>query len=53
MTQTPGDKTRDIELLPGERRAANGVIIGSGAEPAIPRHGADENDNDYPAEPEP
>lgn len=48
MTQAPGDKTRDIELLPGERRAANGVIIGSGAEPGIPRHGADETDNDYP-----
>jgi hypothetical protein len=37
-------------LLPGERRAANGVVIGSGAHPDIPRHGADETDNDYPAE---
>jgi hypothetical protein len=46
MTQVPGDKTRDIELLPGERRAGNGVIIGSGAEPGIPRHGADETDLD-------
>lgn len=33
-------------LKPGERRAANGVIIGSGAEPDIPRFGADENDLD-------
>lgn len=50
MTQVPGDKTKDIELRPGERRAANGVIIGSGAEPGIPRFGADETDNDYVAE---
>ena len=40
----------DIKLLPGERRAANGVIIGSGAALGIPRFGADETDNDYPAE---
>jgi hypothetical protein len=40
-------------LLPGERRAANGVIIGSGADLDIPRFGADETDNDYVAEPEP
>lgn len=49
MTQAPGDKTLNITLLPGERRAANGVIIGSGAEPGIPRFGADQTDNDYPA----
>jgi hypothetical protein len=53
MTQVPGDKTLGIELRPGERRAANGVIIGSGAEPGIPRFGADQTDNDYTAEPEP
>ena len=53
MTQAPGNKTTSIELLPGERRAANGVIIGSGAEPAIPRFGADETDSDYvPGNPE-
>lgn len=46
MTQAPGDKTLNIELRPGERRAANGVIIGSGAEPGIPRFGADQTDND-------
>jgi hypothetical protein len=46
MTQTPGDKTADIELVSGERRAANGVIIGSGAELDIPRFGADETDLD-------
>jgi hypothetical protein len=37
-------------LQPGERRAANGVVIGSGARPDIPRFGADETDNDYPPE---
>jgi hypothetical protein len=52
MTQVPGDKTKDTVLLPGERRAANGVIIGSGAEPGIPRFGADETDSGC-AEPEP
>jgi len=46
VTQAPGDKTLNIELRPGERRAANGVIIGSGAEPGIPRFGADQTDND-------
>lgn len=50
MTQAPGDKTLSIELRPGERRAANGVIIGSGAEPGILRFGADQNDIDPPAE---
>jgi hypothetical protein len=39
-------------LQPGERRAANGVVIGSGAHPEVPRFGADETDNDYPAEEE-
>jgi hypothetical protein len=53
MTQAPGNKTLNVELLPGERRAANGVIIGSGADLDIPRFGADETDNDYVAEPEP
>lgn len=52
MTQVPGDKTLNIVLRPGERRAANGVIIGSGAMPDIPRFGADQTDNDYVAEPE-
>lgn len=50
MTQAPGDKTLGIKLRPGERRAANGVIIGSGTEPGIPRFGADENDTDYVTE---
>jgi hypothetical protein len=40
----------DARLLPGERLAANGVIIGSGAEPGIPRFGADANDIDHPAQ---
>jgi hypothetical protein len=39
MTSTPGDKTAGIKLEPGERRAANGVIIGSGAHPEVPRFG--------------
>jgi hypothetical protein len=47
MTATPGGKTAGIELEPGERRAANGVIIGSGAALDVPRFGADENDLDY------
>jgi hypothetical protein len=47
MTTTPGDSTKHIKLRPGERRAANGVIIGSGADPGIPRFGADETDIDY------
>jgi hypothetical protein len=47
MTQAPGDKTLSIKLRPGEYRAANGVIIGSGAQLDIPRFGADETDNDY------
>jgi len=38
--------TSKIELAPGEYRAANGVIIGSGAELDIPRFGADETDLD-------
>lgn len=46
MSETPGDRTKNIGLLPGERRAANGVIIGSGAEPGTPRFGADETDLD-------
>lgn len=47
MTTTPGDKTLNIELQPGQVRAANGVIIGSGQDhPEIPRFGADETDND-------
>jgi hypothetical protein len=45
-----GAKNADVTLLPGERRAANGVIIGSGAALDIARFGADETDNDYPAE---
>jgi hypothetical protein len=40
------DEDDEVELLPGERRAANGVIIGSGAARDIPRFGADENDLD-------
>jgi hypothetical protein len=48
MTEIPGYGRYEPGLLPGERRAANGVIIGSGAEPGIPRFGRDETDNDYP-----
>lgn len=51
MTQAPGNKTLNIKLRPGERRAANGVLIGSGADPGIPRYGADEADNDQVEEP--
>jgi hypothetical protein len=40
----------DVYLLqPGERRAANGVVIGSGAHPEVPRFGAEQTDQDYPA----
>jgi hypothetical protein len=37
---------RSLGLKPGERLAANGVISGSGADPDVPRFGADENDLD-------
>jgi hypothetical protein len=46
MTTTPGNRTANIQLRPGQVRAANGVIIGSGENPDIPRFGADETDND-------
>jgi hypothetical protein len=49
-TITQEQAEQALGLLPGERLAANGVIIGAGAEPGIPRFGADENDIDYPAE---
>jgi len=39
-----------LGLAPGERLAANGVVIGAGGHPDIPRHGAEENDLDYPAD---
>jgi hypothetical protein len=42
--------SKSTTLLPGERRAANGVIIGSGAARDIPRFGSDQNDSDYPAD---
>jgi len=42
MATTPGSKTGTIELKPGEVRGANGVIHGAGADPDIPRYGADE-----------
>jgi hypothetical protein len=43
----------ELGLTSGERLCPNGVISGSAAHPDIPRHGADETDNDYsvPAEP--
>jgi len=46
MTKTPGDKTLGIRLQPGQVRAPNGVILGHGQGPDIPRFGADETDND-------
>lgn len=46
MTTTPGDKSKNIKLRPGQVRASNGVILGSGQDPDIPRWGADETDND-------
>lgn len=46
MTKTPGDESLTIKLRPGQVRAANGVIIGSGENPDIPRFGADQTDND-------
>lgn len=49
---TREDAEQRLGLEPGERLCANGVISGSAAHPDIPRHGADETDQDYPAEPE-
>jgi hypothetical protein len=50
MTLREGEAAAPWEgLLPGERQAANGVVIGSGAEPGIPRFGADQNDMDEEA----
>jgi len=45
---TQADAEQALRLEPGERLCANGVISGSGAHPEIPRHGADETDQDYP-----
>jgi len=42
MATTPGSKTAGTELKPGEIRGANGVIHGAGADPDVPRYGADE-----------
>lgn len=50
MTQE--DAEFELGLTSGERLCANGVISGAAAHPEIPRHGADETDQDYPAEPE-
>jgi hypothetical protein len=47
---TQEQAARALSLQPGERLAANGVIIGSGAARDIPRFGADSNDIDHPAE---
>jgi hypothetical protein len=44
------DVAQALGLEPGERLAPTGVIIGSGAHPGIPRFGADQTDNDYPAD---
>jgi hypothetical protein len=49
MTQEQAE--RALGLAPGERLAANGVVIGSGGHPDVPRYGADETDLDAPAEP--
>jgi hypothetical protein len=46
MTQAEAEF--ELGLTSGERLCPNGVISGSGAHPEIPRHGADETDNDYP-----
>jgi hypothetical protein len=48
-TLTQEDAEAALRLEPGERLCANGVISGSAAHPDIPRHGADETDNDHPA----
>jgi hypothetical protein len=45
---TQADAEQALRLEPGEHLCANGVISGSGAHPEIPRHGADETDQDYP-----
>lgn len=47
MTTTPGDKTLNIKLQPGQVRAPNGVILGHVQDPGTPRFGQDETDNDY------
>jgi hypothetical protein len=49
-TVTQDDAEFELGLTSGERLAANGVIVGSGAALDIPRFGADETDNDYPVE---
>lgn len=48
---TQEDAERRLGLEPGERLCANGVISGSAAHPEVPRHGADETDQDYVTEP--
>jgi hypothetical protein len=47
---TQAEAEQRLELQPGQHLAPTGVISGSGAHPDIPRHGADETDNDYVAE---
>jgi hypothetical protein len=49
-TVTQDDAEFELGLTSGERLAANGVIVGSAAALDIARFGADQTDNDYPAE---
>jgi hypothetical protein len=45
MTQAEAEQ--ELGLQPGQHLARTGVISGSAAHPDIPRHGADETDNDH------